>query len=313
MQGFLTNLVIFIVMGIGWYLKRCGKLTPAGLKDLNGLLFSLFIPVGLFSAGIGFKAENLRGWRVACVFWGAYVIATAVAWILSGLRTSDPKRRAVSVMASVRANSIFIGLPVMTLWMGEVGTQSQLIYLAICMPYFNIVPILLSQIALNGTASRSSVVKSVLNTLKNPVLVAGLSGIAIGAFGLSPMIPRWFLRTVNVIGSCGNGLALLVIGAALMPENLLSDVKVAWPDMLMKLFIHPAVMMTMLLLFPIGNVMLSRVAVVASSISPAFNCFVFAHGFGMDEDYAAVLVASSTLICMLTMLFWMEVVVRVFV
>ncbi len=313
MDGFLTNLVIFIVMWIGWYLKRSGKLSEPGLKDLNGLLFILFIPVSFFSAGLGFKAENLRGWHTAGVFLGGYVIATAVAWILSGLRTSDPKRRATSMLAGVRPNSIFIGLPVMTLWMGEAGTQAQLIYLAICMPYFNIVPILLSQIALNGTASRESILKSIFNTLRNPILIGGLSGIAIGAFGLTPLLPQWFLRTVNVLGSCGNGLALLVIGAALEPENLLSDIKIAWPDMLMKLFIHPAIMTAMLLLFPIGNAMLSRSAVIGSAIAPAFNCYVIAHGFGMDEDYAAMLVASSTLICMATLLFWMEVVVRVFV
>ena len=39
MNGFLTNLVIFIVMGLGWYMRRCGKITEAGVKDINALLF----------------------------------------------------------------------------------------------------------------------------------------------------------------------------------------------------------------------------------------------------------------------------------
>ena len=36
-------------------------------------------------------------------------------------------------------------------------------------------------------------------------------------------------------------------------------------------------------------------------------------GFGMDGDYAAMLVASSTLLCMGTLLFWMELTTRLFV
>ncbi len=313
MQGFLTNLVIFIVMGLGWYMKKSGKLTTAGLKDLNNLLFSLLMPVSFFGAGVGFKSEMIHGWRFACVMLSAFAAATAVAWVMTSFRSQDPKQRAVSVLASVRPNSVFIGLPMMTLWLGSEGTQAQLIYIAVCMPYFNVVPLLMSQVALNGTADRHSIVKSFVNTFKNPILLSGIIGLIVGALGWAPLIPQWIMRTVSVLGGCGNGLALLVIGATLVPEKLLDDIKTAWPDMLMKLFIHPAVILVALLLFPIGNVTLSRVAVVASSIAPAFNCFVIARGFGMDSDYAAMLVASATLISMATMLVWMEIAMRVFV
>ena len=56
-----------------------------------------------------------------------------------------------------------------------------------------------------------------------------------------------------------------------------------------------------------------RAAVVASAVSPAFNCYILARGFGMDGDYAAMLVASSTLLCMVTTLFWMTLTVAVFI
>ncbi|MBR1897188.1 MAG: hypothetical protein IJ822_10440, partial [Pyramidobacter sp.] len=58
---------------------------------------------------------------------------------------------------------------------------------------------------------------------------------------------------------------------------------------------------------------LLRVGVVSAAVAPAFNCYILARGFGMDGDYAAMLVASSTLLCMGTLLFWMELTTRVFV
>ncbi|MBQ8091070.1 MAG: AEC family transporter, partial [Pyramidobacter sp.] len=108
-------------------------------------------------------------------------------------------------------------------------------------------------------------------------------------------------------------LAMLAIGAALHPELLLDDVKIAWPDMLMKLFIHPAIMLLGYWLFPCGSAALLRVGVVSAAVAPAFNCYILARGFGMDGDYAAMLVASSTLLCMGTLLFWTELTTRIFV
>ena len=81
----------------------------------------------------------------------------------------------------------------------------------------------------------------------------------------------------------------------------------------MKLFIHPAIIMAAFLLFPLsGNPALMQVAVVASSISPAFNCYILAQGMGMDSDYAALMIASSTLLAMVTTLFWMNLTLHLF-
>lgn len=312
MQGFLTNLVIFIVMGCGWVLKRRGRLTETGLKELNGLLFSLLMPVSFFKAGLGFNASMIHGWRFAAVLIGGYAAATAVLWVASGLRKIAPERRAVSMLTSVRPNAIFIGLPVMTLWLGQAGTEAELLFVAVGTPYFNLVPLLMSQIAMSGRSDGRSLANALVRTVRNPILLAGICGILIGALGWTPYIPQWFARVLEVLGDCGNGMALLVIGAALAPERLWSDVKSAWPDMLMKLFVHPAIVMVAFMLFPVENPVVMQVAVVGSAVAPAFNCYVLARGFGMDGDYAAMLVASSTLLCMVTMLFWMEVSLRVF-
>ena len=313
MQGFTTNLVIFIVMGLGWFMKRSGKLTPQGLKDLNALLFSLLMPVGFSKAGLGFDSGTLHGWSFAAVLLGGYVVTLALAWVISGRRRISRERRAVAMLMDARPNVIFIGLPVITLWLGAPGTEAMLIYVAICTPFFNVVPLICAQLALSGKLDHQSIKKALLNTLKNPILIAGVSGIVIGAMGWTPAIPRWSIQVIQVLANCSNGMALIVIGAALAPERLLQDVRLAWSDLLMKLFIHPAIIMAAFLLFPLsGNPALMQVAVVASSISPAFNCYILAQGMGMDSDYAALMIASSTLLAMVTTLFWMNLTLHLF-
>lgn len=313
MQGFLTNLVIFIVLALGWLMRRRGVLTDAGLKDINALLFTLLMPVSFFKSGAGFDASMIHGWRFAGVMLSAYVAATVVMWVFSGLFKSAPKRRAVSLLTGVRPNVVFVGLPVITLWLGKAGTEAMLLCMAVVTPYFNIVPLLLAQIAMNGRADKKAMCDSVVKTARNPIMLAGMFGLLLGALGWTQFIPQWTMRTLNVLASCGNGLALLTIGASLHPERLLADIKIAWPDMLMKLVIHPAIVLLFFCLFPIDTPIVMRVAVVMSAIAPAFNCFILARGFGMDGDYAAMLVASSALLSMGTLLFWMELSTRLFV
>ncbi len=312
MRGFLTNLVIFIVIGLGWLMRRRGVLTEAGMKDINALLFTLLMPVSFFKSGCGFDTSMIRGWGFAAAMLGAYVTATVALWFYSGMFKSPPARRAVSILCGVRPNVVFVALPVMTLWLGQPGTEAMLLCIAVCMPYFNIVPLLLSQIAMNGETDMKSVRGAFFKTFKNPIMLAGMLGIALGALGWAAYIPRWAMRALNVLGDCGSGLALLTIGAALRPERLARDVKAAWPDMLMKLFIHPAIVLAFFLLFPTGGPALKCVAVVSAAVAPAFNCYILARGFGMDGDYAAMLVASSTLLSMVSLLFWMELTTRLF-
>jgi predicted permease len=313
MQGFLTNIIIFIVIGLGWLMKKRGILTDAGLRDINAMLFTLLMPVSFFKSGLGFNTSMLRGWRYVAVLLGSTAVCTVFLWVYSGFAHKDPKRRAVSLLTGIRSNLIFIGLPIMTLWLGQAGSEAQVLYIAVCTPYANIVPLLLAQVALNGRADRTSIVHACVQTFKNPILLSGIVGIAVGAAGAAPLLPQWLMRTLKVLGDCSTGLALIVIGAALHPENLLKDMVAAWHDLLMKLFIYPAVVMGAFMLFPLGNALLMRAAVVASAVSPAFNCYILARGFGMDGDYAAMLVASSTLLCMVTTLFWMSLTSAVFV
>ena len=157
MSGFLTNLVIFIVIGLGWYMRRVGTITEAGMKDINAMLYSLLMPVMFFKSGAGFDASMIHGWSFAAVMLGGYAAATVVLWFFSGLFKMPPARRAVSMLTGVRPNAVFIGLPVMTLWLGQAGTEAHLLCIAVGTPYFNVIPLLLAQIALNGKADMKSV------------------------------------------------------------------------------------------------------------------------------------------------------------
>lgn len=312
MQNFFTNLTIFSVIFLGWALKKTGRLTSAGLKDLNAVLFLPLMPITFFSSALGFNTALLTSWRFVWVVLGGFLVSTLVMCASAVLRKGPKERRAVSALCGIRPNCIFIGLPLITMWLGQQGANVMLMYIACAMPYFNTVPLICSLLVLNGHADFKSIGKALIGTFTNPILIGGMLGLLVGGMGWTPLIPQWVMRVLKILGTTSTGLALMVIGASLVPENFVSDIKIAWPDMAMKLFVHPAIMMIALLLFPVENATMAHVIIVASALAPAFNSFVVAKGFGMDGDYAAMLIASSTLVSIATLLFWMSVVTHVF-
>ena len=306
MQNVYTNLTLFSIIILGWVLKRSGRITDSGLKELTSLLFMPLMPVSFFTSGLGFNPALMDSSRFVVVLLSGYVIATVIACVLAwGRKGMTKERRAVSILASVRPNSIFIGLPLMTVWLGQAGIENMLMCLACTLPYFNVVPLTISFIALNGKFDRKATLDALRKTFTNPIFLGSAAGLLMGGMGWSHIIPEWVMRALKLLTGAGTGLSLIVIGASIVPETLIEDVKCAWPDMMMKLFIHPAVIFIAFLLFPVENVVSMKVAVIAAAIAPAFNCFVLAKGFDMDGDYAASLVTSSTLLCMATLLFWM--------
>ena len=76
-----------------------------------------------------------------------------------------------------------------------------------------------------------------------------------------------------------------------------------WFDIIIKLAVNPLIMWGALLLFPVDADLL-RVTVMLSSMPCAVNCFIIAKGMGMDGEYAADLVASTTLLGILSIPAW---------
>ena len=76
-----------------------------------------------------------------------------------------------------------------------------------------------------------------------------------------------------------------------------------WFDTLIKLAVNPAIMCVVLFLLPISKE-LFQVTVMLSAMPNAVNCFILARGMGMDSEYAADLVAATTLLGIISIPAW---------
>ncbi len=306
MQGLSTIVALMAIMGCGWTMKRLGKFDEAGIQALSTLLYWLLMPVGIFRSGLNLRPDSLSSWHYPLALYGSFTVTLLVAWLVTGLRGLPPRRRAVSMLMCARPNVIFLALPLLTMLMGRAGEIGMALYIGLGTLYYNFVPILAAQLALEGTLNRQAVRRTFRAALSNPLLLSGILGISLSFTGAAAFLPRWFHLALDVLAQGANGLALLVIGASLKPERILSDARQAWVDLLLKLALLPAATAALFFCFPVADRSLMEVAIIASGVSPAFNCFIIAKGMGMDSDYAASFLACATVLGLFSSAVWIN-------
>jgi len=302
LDSFLMVLPLVLVMGLGVLSRRIGLLDGRAVHRLNSILYWAALPALLFRSilgvGPGILSEPNLFWAVHSTF----LIVPAIALILARISTSDRRRLAVSVLASIRSNNVFMGIPAVTIAMGQEGFQAVSLYLAVSLVGFNFISITWGQVILSGRLTLKSLHDTLLQLLKNPLILASIMGMA-GAFAGFNRLPFWLDSAVKMVGDTGSGIALIALGASISFENLRGAMKSAWRDSLFKLFVNPALVWCAFLAWPVDPVL--RNAVVLTSAMPAaVNSFVIAHKMGMDHEYAGKIVALSTALSVFSLPIW---------
>lgn len=180
---FTLNAVLPIVLlvAIGYVLKRMKLITLAGAKEMNRLVFRVFLPVTLFLNV--YNIENVGEIKLGYILYVCVIVLLVFfASILAfGLMFGDKKRIGALVQASFRSNYALIGIPLATAIFGTEGGIYATLLSAFTIPLYNILAVIVLSIFAGERAERVNVRKIVLGILKNPLII----GIALGCVALA--------------------------------------------------------------------------------------------------------------------------------
>ncbi|MGW0041590.1 AEC family transporter [Rhodococcus sp. NPDC003348] len=216
MSGVLSGFaVIFVVIAIGYVLGRSRVLGEQGEFVLSRLVFFVATPALLF--------DSLANADLSVIFSPTLAVAAATAFALgityfaitrTVMRRPVPEST-IGALAASYVNSANLGIPIAVFVLGDASFVAPLLLFQIVVYS----PIALTMLDLTTGRKSSSWVETVTTPFKNPIVLAGLAGLAVSITGWTP--PAAITEPFRIVGGASVPGALLAFGISLYGVRVL--------------------------------------------------------------------------------------------
>lgn len=290
-------LPVFLVIVIGYILKKTNLMNQSFVDTSSRLVFLLFLPSMIFRQISVVDPKTLAGFEKTALI--AFFCVTAhfvLLTIFTKTRIKDSLARGAFIQGCFRSNYALIGVPLAINLFGQEGAVKSSIILAVVLPLFIVYSVITLSVN-NGTKEKSSIWEIVLKIVKNPYIIAVFLGL-IFSFS-SIQVPDFIGKTMDYMADIATPLALLTIGAFLNTASMRSNFKLALSASLIKTMVIPLISLPIALIFGLRNADLGVLFILFTSPA-AVSSFIMAKGMKSDASLAANIIVLSTAISCFT-------------
>ena len=304
LQGLLNlQLMMFVLMGVGYVLRKNGTVTKEGRSVLTDLIINVILPCNIITAFcIDFDRDILiSGMQVLVISVVLQLFCTFLAAF--AYRRVDKKKRMVLQYATVCSNAGFLGNPIAEGLYGSMG----LLYASIYLIPQRIVMWSAGVSYFTESPSKRDVIKKVL---KHPCIIAVEIGIIMMLTGFR--FPEFLQRSVKSLGGCTTAITMLFIGTVLADaglHNLLSRMTVLFS--VVRLILIPLAVAAGCYLFHVGGTA-AGLSVVLAAMPAGSTTAILAAKYHGDEVFATQCVVVTTVLSMIMLPLWCMVLNRLF-
>jgi predicted permease len=293
-------LPVFLVIGLGFALRRLGVIGDDTNAALSRLVFYVAAPALLFRG----TSRGLADWgaRLPALLAvaGAMMLVAAASYAAGG-RTS-PARRGVLAQGCFRSNTIFLGLPLVLTAFGDGALAPASVLIGAMTVVENLLGVLVLTLP---RAGRHALGRSLWRRVAtNPLILACAAGLLASRLGVR--VPGSIDRSLELVGSIAAPLGLLCAGAGLEFGRLRAEVPAAARVAFVRLVVHPA--LVWLALRRLGVSGAERdVPVLLMACPTAVVSYVMAREMDGDSALAAAIIVGTTVASIATLIGWLVV------
>jgi len=296
-QIFIIVLPVFLVIALGFGLRRTRLVNDVFLFDLNRLIYYIALPALLFYKIATADFLSSFNGRLLAGLVVTVLLIFLVAYAYGGIRGYRASVHGSFCQASFRGNLAYIGLAIIYNAYGEEGFTVAGILLGFLVPLFNFLSVLalLFPRRREGLGMKSSFF--VKQVACNPLILASLSGIVWSFLALPlPMIVN---RAFNIVTGMSLPLALISIGASFSFDRLRGDLATASIAVFLKTVIMPALAAVILFFFGIRGQDLA-IGVLLAGTPTATAAYIMAQQMKGNAELSGTIVMLSTLCSLAT-------------
>ncbi|WP_312419679.1 AEC family transporter [Shinella sp.] len=304
----LNVLPVFALILLGWVLVRVGYLREELGEGLGEFVFRVAVPVLLFRTIAEADFAGGAPWRI----WVAYFSGVAVTWTIAHfVATLGFKRdRRIGVLAGVSAafaNTVFIGLPLVSRVVGEDGLVAISVLLSVHLPTMMIAGTVLMERAERKEGVREPQSLSVLllgivrSLVRNPLVIGLFAGALFHAGGVPLVGPVKVM--VDQVAAMAAPAALMSIGMALVRYKVGGNARIALAMTALKLLLLPGCVYVACRLLGLPPEWTAAM-VLTASVPTGVNAWLLANHFGVGHALASSTITMTTALGVFTVSFW---------
>ena len=281
---------IFGLIALGYLLRRFLLKSDSLWGQAERITYYILFPALLVSKlALNDTAETPLA-SIATVVFPMLAIGTAVMFFLKTWMR-PPDREFTSIyQGGIRFNS-YVGLAVAQQVFGDEGLTIAAVLIAFMIPTINVLCVLI--LSVYGSDSKPSAGAVIGQMLRNPLILACLSGIILNATGIG--LPFGTDKILIPLGKVAVVVGLLVVGAGLRPRLVLQAKRPVFSSTLFRLAFMPAVASALVLWIGLDGVSASMIVTFAG-LPTASSAFILARKMGGDADLMAVIISFQTLV-----------------
>lgn len=295
LQLFNLQLTLFLLVSVGFLIKKIHLVTDQGQKSINTLVLYVVLPCNIVKS---FMVELQGGMLRDLTSMMLLSVLVQIIFVVYGkllFRKQPAGKRACLQYGTICSNAGFLGNPVAEGVFGSYG----LVLASVFLIPMRIMMWSEGLATFSGTTDKKATLKKVCT---HPCIIACVLGIILMITGLR--FPAPITSAISSLGSCNTALSMMVIGMILSEMNPKEFVdKTVLTYSFHRLILLPLVILAVCLLLPITKTVLG-VCVLLSAMPAGATTSILASRYEMEPEFATKMVIVSTLLSLPTICLW---------
>lgn len=289
---------LFLIIAVGYTVKRLGWIGPEEVRRFNKVTFYTFMPVMLFYNIYTSDFSQAVRLPYALFVVGAALGMVAVSFAVTLLAEKMPERRGVMIQAAFRSNFVLLGLPIAAELLPDSNLGVTALMVAIVVPIYNMMSVVVLEYFRGGKPRAGEVLLAVV---KNPLILGSVAGLLVQALHIT--LPEVLVSFAGKMNSAATPLILLLLGASFETREITRYKKELLVCVGLRLVVFPGAILTLAAALGLRDI--EFVTVLAMTAAPtAVNSFNMAQQLGGDSQLAGSAVVVSTAASFFTLFVW---------
>lgn len=296
--SFTVVFPLFANMILGYGLKSIHLLDEGTTKNMNTVVFKVFLPLLLFNNIYKTNLNGIFNGKILGFAALSIIALFIILCILIPIIEKDNKKRGVMIQGIFRSNFVIFGLPVATALFGDGQVCIIALLIAVVVPLFNFLSVIALEIFRGGKIDIKNVLKGIIT---NSLIIT--SAIGLTFLFLNIKLPGVLEKSVEDISKIATPLSLILLGATFEFKAIKANLKQTIISVVGRLVILPSIMLPLSAFLGFRNVELVGLMLIFGAPT-AVSSFTMAEKMDGDAELASQIVVFTSAFCILTVFIW---------